>query len=87
MAVAAGVTAKLVDLPVAELARDLPVYLDQEPFWRESALPLTAANIYAAVGMAPAVFGLTFRTPVPEDGTMACLRSEELHFLANRYAD
>ena len=87
MAVAAGVTATLVDLPVAELARDLPVYLDQEPFWRESALPLTAANIYAAVGMAPAVFGLTFRTPVPEDGTMACLRSEELHFLANRYAD
>lgn len=87
MAAAAGVTATLVDVPVAELARDLPVYLEQEPFWRESALPVTTANIYAAVGMVPAVFGLAFSTPAPGDDAMAGLRSEELHFLANRHAD
>ncbi len=86
MAAAVGVTAQLVDVPVAELARDLPAYLEQEPFWRESALPLTVANIYAAVGMKPAVFGLIFDKPTPGDDTMAGLRSEELRFLANRHA-
>lgn len=86
MAAAAGVTAQLVDVPVAELAQYLPAYLEQEPFWRESTLPLTAANIYAALGMEPAVFGLAFSTPTPGDDTMASLRSEELRFLANRHA-
>jgi hypothetical protein len=75
-----------VDVPVSELARDLPAYLEQEPFWRESALPLTAANIYAAVGMTAAVFGLAFIKPTPSDETMAALRSDELRFLANRHA-
>ncbi len=87
MAAAAGVTPKLVDVPFVELARDMPAYLEQEPFWRESALLLTAANIYAAVGMAPAVFGLAFRSPALGDDTMAGLRSKELSFLANRHAD
>ncbi len=87
MAAAAGVTATLVDVQVAELARDLPTYLEQEPFWRESALPLTAANIYAAVGMVPAVFGQDFSTLAPGDDTVAGLRLEELHFLANRHAN
>lgn len=87
MAAAAGVRAKLVDVPLAELARDLPAYLEQEPFWRESALPLTAANIYAAVGMTPAVFGQSFGTPAPSNDIMAGLRSEELRFLANRHTD
>ncbi len=86
MAAAAGVRAKLVAVPLAELARDLPAYLEQEPFWRESALPLTTANIYAAVGMTPAVFGLAFSKPPPGDDTKVALRSEELRFLANRHA-
>lgn len=86
MAAAAGVAAQLVDVPVAEVARDLPAYLEQEPFWRESALPLTAANIYAAVGMRPAVFGLAFSKPTPGDDTIVALRSEELRFLASRHA-
>lgn len=84
MATAAGVTAALVDVPSAELARDLPTYLEQEPLWRESALPLTAANIYAAVGMVPAVFGQGFSMLASVDDTVASLRSEELRFLANR---
>jgi nucleoside-diphosphate-sugar epimerase len=87
MATAAGVTAALVDVPAAELARDLPTYLEQEPFWRESALPLTAANIYAAVGMVPAVFGQGFSMLANVDDTVASLRLEELRFLANRRAN
>lgn len=87
MAAAAGVIATLVDVPVAELTRDLPAYLKQEPFWRESALLVTAANIYAAVGMVPAVFGQDLTTTPPINDAMADLRSEELRFLANRHAD
>ena len=87
MAAAAGVTATLVDVPAAELARDLPTYLEQEPFWRESALPRTAANIYSAVDMVPAVFGQNFSMLAPGDDTVASLRLEELRFLANRHAD
>lgn len=86
MAAAAGATPQLVDVPMAELARELPNYLEHEPLWRESALPLTEANIYAAVGMAPAVFGLAFNTPMPDGETVADLRSEELSFLENRHA-
>jgi hypothetical protein len=87
MAAAAGVTVTLVDIPVADLARDLPTYLEQEPFWRESALPLTEANIYAAVGMVPAAFGQDFSMHTSSDNTLTSLRLEELRFLANRHAD
>ncbi len=86
MAATIGVWVQLVDVSSAELARFLPAYLEHEPFWRESALPLTAANIYAAVGMVPAVFGQSFGTPVPGEVSIAGLRSEELLFLENRHA-
>jgi len=84
MADAVGPTATLVDVPVAELARDFPAYLKQEPFWRESALLVTEANIYAAVGMVPAVFGHGLHAPAPAASPAANLRPEELRFLANR---
>lgn len=87
MAAAAGAVAQLVDVPVAELARNLPDYLVQEPFWRESALPPTAANIYAAVGMAPPIFGLSFNTLTHVDKAVANLRLKELRFLANRHTN
>jgi nucleoside-diphosphate-sugar epimerase len=87
MAAAAGVTAKLVDVSISELARDLPAYLEKEPFWREIALPVTAANIYSAVGMAPAIFGEYFSRLAHGGEAMVGLRSEELRFLANRHAD
>lgn len=84
MAASVGVTPKLVDVPVAELARDFPVFLEREPFWRESALPVTEANIYAAVGMKPAAFGCWLHAPAPVATPTENLRSEELRFLANR---
>jgi 2'-hydroxyisoflavone reductase len=84
MAASAGTTANLVDVPVAELARDFPVYLEQEPFWRESVLAVTEANIYAAVGMAPAAFG--HGLPALAACPIIDLRAEELRFLANRQA-
>lgn len=85
IAAAVGVTATLVEVPQAELARDLPAYLEQDPFWRESALPVTAANIYASVGMIPAVFGQDLKLPPPCGDVIVGLRSEELRFLANRH--
>ncbi len=84
MAAAAGTTANLVDVPVAELARHFPAYLEQEPFWRESALAVTAANIYAAVGMVPAAFG--HGLPALAASPIIDLRAKELRFLANRHA-
>lgn len=86
MAAAAGATPKLVDVPLDELSRDLPDYLKLEPFWRESALPITVANIYSAVGMTPNVFGLSFSMALLSDDTVDALRSKELTFLANRYS-
>ena len=87
MAAAMGVTATLVDVPAAELCRDLPAYLEQEPFWRETLLPVTAANIYTAMGMKPAVFGEDFSSLVYGGDAMSGLRYEELRFIANRHTD
>jgi 2'-hydroxyisoflavone reductase len=87
MADTAGMTVDLVGVPVAELSRDLSEYLEQEPFWRESSLPVTAANIYSAVGMLPTVFGETFVVPALSDNAKSGLRSKELLFLAKRHVD
>ena len=85
MATSWGAKAKLMDVPMGELARDLPAYLEQEPFWRETALPVTEANIYAAVGVTPATFGNELQTSVlAASSAVNLLRSEELRFLANR---
>jgi nucleoside-diphosphate-sugar epimerase len=82
MATSAGTKARLMDVPVAELARDFPVYLEQEPFWRESALAVTEANIYSAASLVPAIFGdeLPALVTIPTRN----LRIEELRFLANQ---
>ena len=77
----------LVDVPLAELTRYLPAYLEQEPFWRESALPVTAANIYSALGMTPAVFGQDVDALPLAEVPVAGLRSEELKFLISRHDD
>lgn len=87
IAAAAGRVATLVDVPLVELALYLPAYLEQEPFWRESSLPVTAANIYSALGMTPAVFGQDFGALLLADVPISSLRSEELRFLANRRTD
>ena len=84
MASSAGVKASLVDVPVAELVRDFPVFLEYEPFWRESVLPVTEANIYEAVSMLPAVFGEGLNALAHGAPPIVNLRSEELRFLANR---
>jgi nucleoside-diphosphate-sugar epimerase len=85
MASSLGIKVNLIDVSVAELKKKLPVFLDHEPFWRESALPVTEANIYDAVGIPPAVFshGLYALTNNTTSANIN-LRLEELHFLANR---
>ena len=85
MASALGVRAKLVDVPATVLARNLPSYLETEPFWRESAMPVTSANIYATLGIIPAVFGQFLNRLPSVDNSPSSLRSEELRFLANRH--
>ena len=87
MASSAGVTASLVNVPVTELARDFSIFLEHEPFWRESALPVTEANIYAAVSMLPAVFGKGLHALTHGAPAIVNLRSEELRFLANRHTN
>lgn len=85
MATAAGATPELVEVSAAELAQTLPAYLEQEPFWRESALAPTEANLYAALGRSPAAFGHCPPWPAgvrPADE----LRPDELRFLAHRHA-
>ena len=84
MVLSAGVAAMLVDVSVAELVRDFPVFLEHEPFWRELAMPVTEANIYKAVGMAPAAFGQKGYALGQASSAIVNLRSEELRFLANR---
>jgi nucleoside-diphosphate-sugar epimerase len=87
MVFANGLTPRLVDVPMAELALNLPAYLEREPFWRETALPLTDANIYAAVGMTPAVFGQILTKPEPSTDIDDGLRLHEINFIANRHID
>ena len=85
MASSLGIKVNLIDVSVAELESKLPVFLDHEPFWRESTLPVTGANIYDAVGITPAVFGHGLHA-LANNTTSANinLRLEELRFLANR---
>lgn len=83
---AAGVRAQLIDVPMADLERDFPIYLDREPLWRESSLPITSANIYAAVGIVPAIFGQEFFDSAPSYSPLDDLRKEEFDFLAKRRA-
>ena len=85
MASSLGVKINLIDVSVTELEINFPFFLDHEPFWRESPLPVTEANIYDAVGLTPAVFGHGLYTLAPNaTSANVNLRLEELRFLANR---
>ncbi len=53
IAQAEGRPVHLVPVARHRLEAVLPAYLEAEPLWRESALPLSAANIFDAVGHAP----------------------------------
>lgn len=85
MAATACVNSQLLDVPSTELAIDFPIYLEHEPLWRESSLPITSANIYSAVGMVPAVFGQDLSKSGFSHFPFAELRTQELNFLANRH--
>ena len=87
MAKSLGFTAKLVDVSVAELAKNIPVYLDKEPFWRETSLPITLANIFSAVNMGPVLLSDHISMPIYHDDPTAGLRRKELQLIANRYHD
>ena len=76
-----------VDVSIEELAQNLPAFLDKEPFWRETALPLTAANIFSAINMKPTPFGKHITMPADIDNATDDLRSLELKFLAGRTDD
>ncbi|MBN1548068.1 MAG: NAD-dependent epimerase/dehydratase family protein [Syntrophaceae bacterium] len=74
----------LVDVPAGELAARLPDYLAEEPLWRETALGVTQANLFASIQLTPTdlsswVSGLTMSYH-----RMSAHRCEELIFLENR---
>lgn len=79
-----GVKPLLVDVPLIELDQHLPSYLENEPFWRETALALTKANIYKAVGVIPKTFGIDLRMPICINASIDNLRLDELMFLEER---
>lgn len=87
MAASLGVVAKLVDVSVAELAKDLPLYLDKEPFWRETSLPLTLANIFSSLDLPPVLFSEHISMTIYNDDPTAGLRRKELQLIANRCHD
>ena len=87
MVTSVGAVVNFVDVSVEELTQNLPAFLDKEPFWRETALPLTAANIFSAVNMKPNQFGKHITMPANIDSATDELRSLELKFLAGREDD
>jgi len=84
MATAAGVAVRLADVPSAELANKLPDYLEQEPFWRESALPLTKANIFDTVGLKASIFEKLLNLKPRICKITKKMRCKEIQFLENR---
>lgn len=86
MAAAARVNVHLVDVPAMELADCLPEFLEKEPFWRESALPISSANIFEAAGISPSSFAQKCSIPLREHCETDVLREQELSFLADRLA-
>lgn len=84
MATAAGYNVQLVDVPAKELVNSLPGFLDKEPFWRESALPISRANIFEAVGVSPAILAQNSSIPFKVCCETDELRRQELIFLADR---
>lgn len=87
MVTSVGAAVNFVDISIEELSQNLPAYLDKEPFWRETALPLTAANIFSAINMKPIQFGKRITIPANINNATDDLRSLELKFLAGRTDD
>lgn len=87
MVTSVGAAVNFVDVSIEELSQKLPAFLHREPFWRETTLPLTAANIFSAVNMKPNQFGKHITMPANIDNATDDLRSLELKFLAGRDDD
>lgn len=86
IATSVGSAITMEDVSQEDLLMALPSYLDEEPLWRESSLPITPANVYVSVGMAPAVFGRRTMSRPTVNAQVDGLRAEELRFLASRNA-
>ena len=84
MSEAAGVNVQLVDVPAKELENSLPGFLDKEPFWRETSLPISSANIYEAVGVSPRLFAQNRTISLKTYSEVDELRQQELIFLVDR---
>lgn len=84
LAHAAGVTPAWVNISAHELELTFPRYVTDEPFWRETPLAPTAANIFTTLGTIPHVYDFCppwiTGTGVSNDN----LRSQEIYFLAHR---
>ncbi len=74
----------LIDVPMAEIQSSIPEYLDEEPFWRETPMSISEANIFTALGMIPETFSFNKTTTIRANGTISKLRMQELKFLENR---
>jgi nucleoside-diphosphate-sugar epimerase len=74
----------LIDVPMSEIRAGIPEYLDKEPFWRETAMPTSQANIFTALGLLPESFAFTEAETIRAEGTISKLRIQELKFLENR---
>jgi len=74
----------LIDVPMSEIRASIPEYLDVEPFWRETALPVSRANIFTALGLPPESFAFTKAMTIRPEGPISTLRIQELKFLENR---
>ena len=87
MATSVGVAVNFVDVSIEELSRNLPAFLCREPFWRETALRVTSANIFSAINMKTVQFGKDIAMPANINTITDDLRSLELQFLADRNYD
>jgi nucleoside-diphosphate-sugar epimerase len=76
----------LIEVPIPEILSAIPEYLNQEPFWKESSMLLSNANIFSALGLLPEVFGFTGAATIRADRIISKIRMKELKFLENRKA-
>jgi nucleoside-diphosphate-sugar epimerase len=74
----------LIDVPKSEILASIPDYLGDEPFWRETALPVSDANIFNALGLMPEAFYFTGSAITRTEAAVSKLRMKELEFLENR---
>ena len=84
IAAAEDVKARLLTVSSANLARDFPGYLIDEPLWRETTVPVSEANLYAATGEKPTprATWLAKLAQLPLDGDELGLMRAERAYLA-----